>query len=154
MSNFFFRIPSSQLEAATTLQREITGREDDPPIFALDRARGSSRVESWLYAHGQLWTVEQTEEFARRIEEVGGVATLTYDRATKHREPVEVMQGLGPVRRPDLERLTVAQIRARAQEEGVVLKGATRKADLIDAFEADSENTTPAQLKPEQRERP
>lgn len=133
--NFFFRIPANQLDAATTLQREITGRKDDPPIFALERARGATRADSWLYAHGQLWTPEQTQEFADRIGEVGGVATLTFDRATKHREPVEVMQGLGPVRRPDLERLTVAQLRAKAAEEGRNIKGRNRKDDLISAWE-------------------
>ena len=131
-------IPTASLDAATDLQREITGLENDPPCFDMSRARGTDRARARLYAHVWLWTEDQTQEFVRRLPEVGGQSRQTYPD-TKDVLP-EVAQ-LGSPKRPDLERMTVAQLRAKAQEEGRDITGITRKSDLIDAFE--TEETTP-----------
>lgn len=137
--SYFFRVPASNYAAAIALQRAITGRPDDPPIFEMSRARGTSRADAWLYAHGRLWTPEQTEEFTARISEVGGFAKKTYDGPRKLVEPVEEMMSLGDKKRPDLERLTVAQIRAIANKSGIENKSVTRKSDLIDLLESADE---------------
>jgi hypothetical protein len=85
-----------------------------------------------MYAHVWLWTEDQTLEFVRRLPEIGGTSTQTYPVI---KDVLPEVEKIGPIRRPDLERLTVAQIRERAEEERVDLTGITRKSDLIDRFE-------------------
>ena len=125
-------IPIASLDASTALLREITGNAEEPPVFKLDLARGPDRANARLYAHVWLWTEDQTLEFVRRLPEIGGTAMQTYPII---KDVLPEVEKIGPIRRPDLERLTIAQIRERAEEEGVELKGITRKSDLIDRFE-------------------
>jgi hypothetical protein len=125
-------IPIASLDASTALLREITGNAQEPPIFRLDLARGPDRANARLYAHVWLWTEAQTLELVRRLPEIGGTSTQTYPES---KDVLPEVEKIGPIRRPDLERLTVAQIRERAIEEGVDLRSVTRKSDLIDAFE-------------------
>ena len=125
-------IPVSSLDAATALQREITGRPDDPPAFRLDQARGATRAAARLFSHVWLHTEEQTLEFVKRLPEVGGQSRQTYPEM---REVMPEIEKLGDPKRPDLELLTIAQIREKAESEGVIVDKLTRKSDLIDAFE-------------------
>jgi hypothetical protein len=125
-------IPIASLDASTALLREITGNAEEPPVFKLDLARGPDRANARLYAHVWLWTEDQTLEFVRRLPEIGGTAMQTYPII---KDVLPEVEKIGPIRRPDLERLTIAQIRERAEEEGVDLRSVTRKSDLIDRFE-------------------
>jgi hypothetical protein len=125
-------IPVASLDASTAHLREITGNKEEPPIFKLDLARGPNRANARLYAHVWLWTEAQTLEFVRRLPEIGGTAMQTYPEI---KDVLPEVEKIGPIRRPDLERLTVAQIRERAIQEGVDLRSITRKSDLIDRFE-------------------
>jgi len=125
-------IPIASLDASTAILREITGNAEEPPVFKLDLARGPDRANARLYAHVWLWTEAQTLEFVRRLHEIGGTSTQTYPVI---KDVLPEVEKIGPIRRPDLERLTITQIRERAEEEGVDLGSITRKSDLIDRFE-------------------
>ena len=125
-------IPIASLEAATALQREITGRTDDSPVFRMEQARGTSRAAAWLFAHVWLYTENQTLEFVRRLPEVGGQSRQTYPELMDIQPELDK---LGDIRRPDLELITIAKLREFAESERVDLTGLTKKSDIIDAFE-------------------
>lgn len=128
MITMFFKVPFSSVTQANTLARSICGFD----VFDETLARGADRASAIVYGHGSLGSDDATREFARRISEVGGEAI---DPEKLRKTPVELMEEIGPVKRPDLEKLTIAQLRARAEKEGRTVTG--NKAQIVDAFEED-----------------
>lgn len=104
MISYFFRIPAANHAAATALQREITGRKDDPPVFRLEQARGEI---ARLFAHVWLWTEDQTQAFVAALPGLGGVVRQTYPQ---DKEVVSKVETLGRRRRPDLALKTTPEL--------------------------------------------
>ena len=124
-------IPVSSLDAATALQREITGIPDDPPAFRLEQARGTTRAEARLLSHVWLHTEEQTLEFVRRLPEVGGQSRQTYPEM---REVMPEVEKLGAKRKPELYPLATKELVSLALKMGITPTPQNRE-QLLDRLE-------------------
>jgi len=144
MSTYFFKIPYAKIEAANALAVKICGL----PVFDETRTRGVDRASAYAYAHGVIGTLSENEEYARKIADVGGEAISTDRRQRRRVDPGEVMAQLGEPRRPDLEKLTVAQIKAALVAYGRSSKAKT-KAALIDEMERSHDPATEIEVKRE-----
>lgn len=128
MITMFFKVPFSAVGQANLLARSVCGFD----VFDESLARGSDRATAFVYSHGSLGSDDATLEFAQRLPEVGGEA---FDPKQEQKSPVELMEEIGPIKRPDLEKLTIAELLALAEKEGRSVTG--NKAQIVDAFEED-----------------